>query len=197
MDQFSSNEIHNNLNINGNRSDSKVSRNKLFVENLEYTVHEKMLKKFFSKFGEVKKCKIIHDSNTGYSKGFGFVEFFNENDAANVFNASRNDLVLNDREIKIDYFREKKTKKKKNYFNRNPNNFISSPASSSPSHVNNTTITITNANEINESHSNEDDNKFNFQEMPYNVLSLIFSKLAMRDLCMVERGIHLLIISLI
>jgi RNA recognition motif-containing protein len=184
MNTFSSNHDSNN-----NRKSQKIFRNKIFLENLEYSVHENMLKRFFSKFGEVKKCKIIRDSNTTKSKGFGFVEFFNENDAASVFNAPKDDLILSNREIKIDYFREKQNKKKTRNFKPT--------FSSYSSKTNNTTITNTGADEVNESQNNECDSKLNVvYELPYNVLSLIFSKLTMRDLCMVERGSYIFLIFL-
>lgn len=186
-----SNENDSNFNKIKNQVDRKVSREKIIVKNLEWTVHENMLKKFFSKFGEVKKCTIIRNLYTGKSKGFGFVEFCNENAAASVFNASKEDLILINREMKIEYFSDKPAKIKP----KNPKvkKFASSPTATSlspSSQTNNTTITITNANEINESQSNQYDNKFNAQDLPYNVLALVFSELTMRDLCMVERGIY-------
>ena len=77
-------------------------------------MHENLLRKFFAKFGQVKKCKIIRDSLTSKSKGFGYVEFINESDASGLFSAKKEEIILNDREIKFDFYREKpKTSKKK------------------------------------------------------------------------------------
>lgn len=53
----------------------------LFVANINHTVKEEALKALFSEFGQVSSVKIIGDKYTGESKGFGFVEMANENQA--------------------------------------------------------------------------------------------------------------------
>jgi RNA recognition motif-containing protein len=47
---------------------------KLYVGNLTYSVNETDLEALFSQFGTVQSAQIIHDRETGRSKGFGFVE---------------------------------------------------------------------------------------------------------------------------
>lgn len=47
---------------------------KLFVGNISYTLQEEELKEKFDQFGTVQSCRIIHDRETGRSRGFGFVE---------------------------------------------------------------------------------------------------------------------------
>lgn len=47
---------------------------KLYVGNLSYDVTENELTDLFASKGEVLSAKIIHDQQSGRSKGFGFVE---------------------------------------------------------------------------------------------------------------------------
>lgn len=53
----------------------------LFVANISRTVKDDALKALFSEFGDVVSVKIISDKHTGESKGFGFVEMLNDNQA--------------------------------------------------------------------------------------------------------------------
>jgi len=54
---------------------------KLFVGGLPYSVDDKELQELFSKFGEVASAQVITDRVTNQSKGFGFVEMVNDEDA--------------------------------------------------------------------------------------------------------------------
>lgn len=54
---------------------------KLYVGNLSYETSENDLRDAFSGYGEVASAKVIMDRDTGRSKGFGFVEF-NDDDSA-------------------------------------------------------------------------------------------------------------------
>lgn len=59
----------------------------IFVGNLKYEVTEDELRELFSQHGEVQSVAIIRDRATGQSKGFGFVEMPNTNEAQNVIQA--------------------------------------------------------------------------------------------------------------
>lgn len=54
---------------------------KLFVAGLPYDVDNAELEEIFEKFGPVKSAKVTLDRETGKSRGFGFVEMENEEDA--------------------------------------------------------------------------------------------------------------------
>lgn len=55
---------------------------KLYVGNLSYSVTSESLSSHFAACGTVDSVRIITDRDTGRSKGFGFVEMSNEDEAA-------------------------------------------------------------------------------------------------------------------
>lgn len=54
---------------------------KLYVGSLPYATTEEELRDLFSQYGNVASVRIITDKFTGQSKGFGFVEMENDEDA--------------------------------------------------------------------------------------------------------------------
>ncbi len=54
---------------------------KLYVGSLPYRTSDQELKEAFEQFGSVESAAIIHDRETGRSKGFGFVEMSSEDEA--------------------------------------------------------------------------------------------------------------------
>ena len=54
---------------------------KLYVGNLPYNISDDQLNDLFAKFGTPDSAKVITDRETGRSKGFGFVEFSNSEQA--------------------------------------------------------------------------------------------------------------------
>jgi RNA recognition motif-containing protein len=54
---------------------------KLYVGNLGYDVTNTELETMFGAHGTVRSAQIIMDRDTGRSKGFGFVEMSNDNEA--------------------------------------------------------------------------------------------------------------------
>jgi cold-inducible RNA-binding protein len=54
---------------------------KLYVGNLSYNISEDQLRDLFSRFGNPDSAQIITDRSSGQSKGFGFVEFANDDEA--------------------------------------------------------------------------------------------------------------------
>ena len=60
---------------------------KLYVGNLPWTFNNNQLSDTFKKHGNVISAKVVMDRETGKSKGFGFVEMENENDANSAIKA--------------------------------------------------------------------------------------------------------------
>jgi len=54
---------------------------KLYVGNLAYTVSNTELEQMFAAHGTVQSAQVIMDRDTGRSKGFGFVEMGNDQEA--------------------------------------------------------------------------------------------------------------------
>jgi len=54
---------------------------KLYVGSLPYSITEDQLRELFEPYGALDSVRIISDKYTGQSKGFGFVEMANEDDA--------------------------------------------------------------------------------------------------------------------
>lgn len=60
---------------------------KLYVGNLPWTFNNNQLSDTFKKHGNVISAKVVTDKESGKSKGFGFVEMENENDANTAIRA--------------------------------------------------------------------------------------------------------------
>jgi RNA recognition motif-containing protein len=70
---------------------------KLYVGNLSWGTTEDSLKELFSSFGPVVTATIITDHETGRSRGFGFVEMENAEDAVHALNG----MEFQGRSIKV------------------------------------------------------------------------------------------------
>ncbi len=53
----------------------------IFISNLSWGVNDNDLKELFTEYGEIASAKVITDKFTGRSRGFGFVEMPNEEEA--------------------------------------------------------------------------------------------------------------------
>ena len=73
---------------------------KLYVGNLSYNISEEELKNVFTPIGEVLSCKIITDAATGRSKGFGFIEMANDEDADKAI-ATLNGTMVTERALNV------------------------------------------------------------------------------------------------
>lgn len=79
---------------------------KLFVGNLSWGVREDALREAFEAFGELEDVFVMVDRATGRSKGFGFVTFKNEDDAAKAKDGMSG-KELDGRPINVDFARPK------------------------------------------------------------------------------------------
>ena len=78
----------------------------IYVGNLSYSVNEYDLREIFEEYGEVTSVKIINDRDTGRSKGFGFVEMAND-DEAKAAMEELNEAELEGRPLKVNQARER------------------------------------------------------------------------------------------
>ncbi len=62
----------------------------MYVSNLSFRLSEQELGDLFSQYGEVSSVKIIKDRDTGRSRGFGFVEMPNQEQARAAMDALAN-----------------------------------------------------------------------------------------------------------
>ncbi len=79
-------------------------KKKLYVGNLNYDTTLDAIKAAFSEFGEIVDAVIITDRNTGRSKGFGFVEFADEESAKKAQEAM-NGKELDERSLVVNVAR--------------------------------------------------------------------------------------------
>jgi RNA recognition motif-containing protein len=63
-----------------------MSKN-IYVGNMNYNTSEDELRDLFEQYGTVESVKIISDRDTGRSKGFGFVEMENAEEADSAISA--------------------------------------------------------------------------------------------------------------
>ena len=77
-----------------------MSSTKLFVGGLSFGTDDGSLKDAFSGFGEVVEARVIIDRNTGRSRGFGFVNFTDE-ESANSALSAMDGQDLNGRNIRV------------------------------------------------------------------------------------------------
>lgn len=60
---------------------------KLYVGNLSYDTTDSDLQRMFDEFGTVESAQVIVDRDSGRSKGFGFVEMANDQEAQAAIDA--------------------------------------------------------------------------------------------------------------
>jgi len=80
----------------------------IYVGNLPFSTSNEDLNELFAAFGEVSSAKVIRDKFTDRSRGFGFVEMENDEEADKAI-AELNGKEIEGRALKIDEAKPRKT----------------------------------------------------------------------------------------
>lgn len=106
---------------------------KLFVGGLPFSTNDDGLRDLFTPFGEVLSAQVVSDRFSGRSKGFGFVEMANDDDAQKAIE-SLNGSDLGGRKIGVSVARPKEDRPRSDYnhdrgnYNRDNGNNYQSPS---------------------------------------------------------------------
>ncbi len=73
---------------------------KLFVGNLPWSVDDQALRELFSKYSSVVSATVLKDRETNRSRGFGFVEMSDDNEAMQAIQ-EMNDSEVEGRKIVV------------------------------------------------------------------------------------------------
>ncbi|GLU04237.1 hypothetical protein SLE2022_213960 [Rubroshorea leprosula] len=90
----------------------------IFIKSLDKSIDHKALHDTFSTFGDILSCKIATDAS-GQSKGYGFVQFDNEESAQKAID-KLNGMLINDKQVFVGHFlrrQERETALNKTKFN--------------------------------------------------------------------------------
>lgn len=81
----------------------------IFIANLNYKVRSEKLQEIFGEYGDVSSAKIIFDRESKRSKGFGFVEMPNDDDALRAIE-DLNGVEIEGRQIVVKKANEREEK---------------------------------------------------------------------------------------
>ena len=72
----------------------------IYVGNLPYSMSDESLQDIFNPYGEVTSARVIKDKFTSRSRGFGFVEMANDDEADKAI-AELNGKSIDGRDLKV------------------------------------------------------------------------------------------------
>ena len=87
---------------------------KLFVGGLPFATTDEELKELFGAHGNVSYAKVITDRETGRSKGFGFVEFEND-DEGKAAEKAMNGTEISGRSITVNEARPREERPRREF----------------------------------------------------------------------------------
>lgn len=90
---------------------------KLYIGNLPFSVNDQSLSAHFASLGEVTSARVIKDKESGRSRGFGFVEFASEEEAASAI-SQLNGTDFDGREITVNEAREMAPRENRGGYNK-------------------------------------------------------------------------------
>jgi RNA recognition motif-containing protein len=90
-----------------------MSKN-IYVGNINYNTNEDDLRNLFEQYGTVESVKIISDRDTGRSKGFGFVEMENAEEADSAISAL-NSQEVGGRQLRVNEANDRPKRDRNNW----------------------------------------------------------------------------------
>ena len=78
----------------------KIEMTNIFIANLDWDITSEDLAATFSTFGKVHLSHVVYDAKTKRSKGFGYVEMENSDEAINAIQAL-NGMEVNGRKLDV------------------------------------------------------------------------------------------------
>ncbi len=87
---------------------------KLFVGGLSYSINNQELQAMFESFGQVLSAQVVMDKFTNQSKGFGFVEMANDEEAQAAISAL-NETEQNGRRIGVSVAKPREDRPRGNF----------------------------------------------------------------------------------
>jgi len=79
---------------------------KIYVGNLSFKATDEDLRVAFEAYGDVESAKVIQDRETGRSRGFGFVEMSNQDQANSAIEQVNNTEIV-DRPVRVNEAQER------------------------------------------------------------------------------------------
>jgi RNA recognition motif-containing protein len=86
----------------------------IYVGNLPYSVRDDDLQNMFASHGEVSSARVIMDRESGRSKGFGFVEMPNSDEAQAAIDAL-NDSDAEGRSLRVNEARPREDRPRRSF----------------------------------------------------------------------------------